>query len=151
MTPLVARASTMIAAEPARILDAFVEPDMLSRFWLASASAPLRLGQASHWTFLVPGAEAEATATALDRPHRLAWDWSDGTGVEITLEPEGAETVVAIACSGFDGSAETQVATALVTTEGFAIVLADLKTLLESGQSAGLTAAKARLIIARGC
>lgn len=151
MTPLISRASTMIAASPDRIFDAFVEPEWLCRFWLASASAPLCLGQPVRWTFLVPGAEADTTATALDRPHRLAWDWSDDTRVEITLEPEAEETVVSIACSGFGGPAETQVATALATTEGFAIVLSDLKTLLEGGRSAGLTAAKARLIIARGC
>ena len=151
MTPLVARASMMIAAQPERIFDAFVEPEALRAFWLAEASAPLRIGQPAHWTFLVPGAAAEATATTLDRPHRLAWDWSDGTKVEITIEPEGGETAVSVACSGFDGPAETQVATALATTEGFSIVLSDLKTWLESGRSAGLTAAKARLIIARGC
>ena len=151
MTPLVARASMMIAAQPERIFDAFVEPEALRAFWLAEASAPLRVGQPAHWTFLVPGAAAEATATTLDRPHRLAWNWSDGTKVEITIEPEGGETAVSVACSGFDGPAETQVATALATTEGFSIVLSDLKTWLESGRSAGLTAAKARFIIARGC
>jgi hypothetical protein len=37
----------------------------------------------------------------------------------------------------------------LAATEGFAIVLADLKTLLESGTSAGITSAKAKLIALR--
>jgi uncharacterized protein YndB with AHSA1/START domain len=151
MSEPVARASMMIAAAPERVFDALVEPDSLRRYWLAAASAPLRLGQPARWTFLVPGAEAETTATALDRPHRLAWDWSDGTTVEITIEAEGAETVVAVACSGFAGDAQARLATALATTEGFAIVLADLKTWLETGRPAGLTAAKARLITARGC
>ena len=50
---------------------------------------------------------------------------------------------------GFSGVAHDQVEAALNSTEGFAIVLSDLKTLLEQGKSAGLTKAKARLIEAR--
>lgn len=50
---------------------------------------------------------------------------------------------------GFGGSDDDRIDAALNATEGFTIVLCDLKTLLETGVSAGLTKSKARLIEAR--
>ena len=48
--------------------------------------------------------------------------------------------------SGFEGADALRQATG--TVEGFAIVLCDLKTLLETGESANLVRDKAALIIA---
>jgi hypothetical protein len=65
----------------------------------------------------------------------------------MTFEPFGeGGTHASIEVSGFTGADALQQATG--TVEGFAIVLCDLKTLLETGESAGLVRAKAELIIA---
>jgi hypothetical protein len=65
----------------------------------------------------------------------------------MSFEPfgEGATHVV-VAVSGFEGPDALGQATG--TVEGFAIVLCDLKTLLETGESAHLVRDKAELIIA---
>ncbi|MGV3625024.1 MAG: hypothetical protein ACO1OB_29660 [Archangium sp.] len=50
---------------------------------------------------------------------------------------------------GFPGFLREQTEAAVEATSGFTIVICDLKTLLETGRSAGLTASKAKLISAR--
>lgn len=144
-----ARVSMLIHAPAADVYHAFVEPERLTRFWLSSASAPLEEGRPVRWAFMVEGAAAETTATRLEPDRRIDWAWSDGSTVGIELESLDGGTAVTIVNEGFSGDADEQVAAALNSTEGFAIVLSDLKTLLEQGRSAGLTRAKARLIEAR--
>ncbi len=141
-----ARVSMLIAAPASDIYNAFVQPDWLTWFWLSASSGPLALERPVSWSFRVEGATVETTATLLEPARRIAWRWSDGTTVGIDLEPLGDETAVTIVNEGFSGDV---VAAALNSTEGFTIVLCDLKTLLERGESAGLTRARARLIEAR--
>lgn len=142
------RVSMWIEAPPSKIYDALVEPLWLTRFWLSSASAPLSVGKPVDWEFMVPGAKDAVTATHL-HPHSLiGWTWSAGS-VRVELEAFDGGTAVTVVNTGFAGTEDKQVEAALDTTEGFAIVLCDLKTLLETGTSAGLTKAKARLIVAQ--
>lgn len=144
-----ARVSMFIQASPERVYRAFVEPHELVRFWLSRADAPLALGKTVHWNFLVEGAEVDTTAKAMDVGRRLAWDWSDGTSVSIDFEAMDGGTAVTLINDNLPGDGKEFVEAALNATEGFAIVLADLKTLLESGTSAGITKAKAKLIAHR--
>lgn len=143
------RVTMLIDAIPEEIYTAFIEPEWLTRFWLSNATAPLRVGQAVEWSFMVAGAQARVTATRLDPDKQIVWNWADGSFVSIDLEQLEDGTAITLISGGFAGSYDEQVAAALDATEGFSIVLCDLKTLLESGKSAGLTAAKARLIEAR--
>ena len=144
-----ARVTMFIAARPEQVYAAFVEPDMLTKFWLSKASGPLQLGETVHWNFMVEGAEVDTTATLMDDGRRLAWDWGDESKVTIELERLENGTAVTLVNDGFAQKGEKLVEAALDATEGFAIVLADLKTLLESGTSAGITKGKAKLIALR--
>jgi uncharacterized protein YndB with AHSA1/START domain len=74
----VATVSMLLHAAREAVLRAFVEPAWLTRFWLASSSAPLEIGVAVHWEFLVPGAAVETTLTRLDPERGLSWRWSCG-------------------------------------------------------------------------
>jgi uncharacterized protein YndB with AHSA1/START domain len=136
----------MIIQAPAeRIVRAFCDPATLAQFWLASSSGPLAVGTAVRWYFMVPGAQAETIATQIE-PRSLSWRWEDGTTVDIEAEEIDGGTAVTLVNAGFQGTPEEIVETALNATEGFALVLADLKTLLETGKSAGIVRDKARLI-----
>jgi hypothetical protein len=65
--------------------------------------------------------------------------------VELDFEEhEVGATRVAVSVTGFEGS--NAALQAVGTTEGFSIVLCDLKTLLEAGRSANLVKDKATLI-----
>jgi uncharacterized protein YndB with AHSA1/START domain len=141
-----ARVTMFIQASPQNVYAAFVEPEQLTKFWLSKAGGPLRLGAAVHWNFMIDGAEIDTTATAMEEGKRLAWDWSDGTKVLIEFEALDGGTAVTLVNNSFPHKGNDTVDAALNATEGFAIILADLKTLLESGKSAGISRAKAKLI-----
>ena len=93
---------------------------------------------------MVPGAVDTVRVTRFEKDSRIAFEWSDGISVNLEFEPAGdGATRVAIEATGFDPSDASQVVGA---TEGFSIVLCDLKTLLESGWSGNLVRDKAALI-----
>lgn len=138
-------ASMLIRRPPGEVFAAFVNPQTLRKFWLSDASGPLGPGARVQWDFMVPGAKARVSVTRFVAPRHLAFDWDDGQHVDMSFEPfgeGGTRTVVAV--SGFEGA--DVLAEATNTAEGFAIVLCDLKTLLESGESAHLVRDKAELI-----
>jgi len=143
-----ARVTMLIHASPTEVFAAFIEPSQLTRFWLFKASAPLQVGKTVEWQFMVTGAGAKVTAVELKPGKSVAWQWSDGE-VRVELESFQGETAVTLVHDGFPGERADQIEAALNSTEGFTIVLCDLKTLLETGKSAGLTKSKARLIEAR--
>lgn len=143
---ITAKATMLIRRPVAEVFNAFIEPSMLTRFWLASASGSLELGKSVHWEFMVPGAEVDTRLVALERDRLLEIQWSDGTFVRWTFEPLGEGTRVAIEHWGFDGSQEDVIENALEATQGFTIVLCDLKTTLEHNQSMSLVRDKAVLI-----
>ena len=141
-------ASMLIRRPPAEVFTAFVSPMMLRKFWLSDASGPLAPGARVKWKFMVPGAEADVAVRRFEAPHHLTYDWSGGLHVEMHFEPiDGEATRVAVAVSGFAG--EGMLEQAVNTIEGFSIVLCDLKTLLETGTSAGLVRDKAALLATR--
>jgi uncharacterized protein YndB with AHSA1/START domain len=140
-------ASMLINHPPGEVFAAFVNPQTLRKFWLSNASGPLAPGARVQWQFLVPGAEARVTVTRFEAPRHLAFDWDDAMHVDMTFDPFGAgATHASVRVSGFEGA--DVLAEATGTVEGFAIVLCDLKTLLETGESANLVRDKAALIVA---
>lgn len=148
MTDRTARAEMLIRQPIGEVFDAFVAPGKLTRFWLAAASGPLAMGARITWRFMVPGASESVTVTAFEPPRLIAFDWSGGLHVRLGFEdhpPPGATRVTA-EVSGF--STDARVADIVNVTEGFSIVLCDLKTLLETGHSAHLVRDKAALIAA---
>lgn len=137
-----AKAEMLIRSSAQSCFDAFANPDTIVKFWLDKTSGPLKLGAKVTWHFMVPGAEDSVTVTEFSSPARLAFDWSDGIKVGLDFKAQGAgATVASVVASGFKKTAE-----AVGATEGFSIVLCDLKTLLESGTSANLVRDKAELI-----
>ena len=140
-------ASMLIRRPPGEVFSAFVNPQQLRKFWLSDASGPLAPRARVQWSFMVPGATARVAVTRFESPHHLSFDWDDETHVAVTFEAFGeGGTKVDVEVTGFRGA--DAVAQATNTVEGFAIVLCDLKSLLETGESTGLVRAKAELIIA---
>ncbi|HEU5133930.1 MAG TPA: SRPBCC domain-containing protein [Steroidobacteraceae bacterium] len=140
-------ASMLIRRPPGEVFSAFVNPQTLRKFWLQDASGPLAPGARVEWQFMVPGATAKVVVTRFEAPRALSFDWPDGIHVDMSFELfDGGATLVDVAVSGFEGP--DAMAQATDTVEGFSIVLCDLKTLLETGESANLVRDKAALIIA---
>jgi len=147
MTNLVARASQLIQCRTQDAFDAFVDPGKITQFWLDSASAPLSRNAKATWHFMVPGSTETVTVDELESPRLIAFTWSDGVKVRLEFsEHAPGKTRASVEVRGFAG--KDAVDHAVNATEGFSIVLCDLKTFLETGRSAGLVRAKAELITA---
>ena len=144
MTEATAETEMLVRRPIEEVFDAFVDPRTITKFWLESTSGPLAPGVRVDWRFLVPGATETATVVDFERPHLIAFRWSDGVRVSLSFEPYAPDaTRVSARASGFGGDTLQQVVNA---TEGFSIVLCDLKTLLETGRSANLVRDKAELV-----
>ena len=142
-----AKCSILIRRPVAEVFRAFVDPGVITSFWLEATTGPLAKGAQVTWRFLVPGATATVTVTAFEDQRRIAFDWSGGINVDMTFEPtDKNSTKLTVEAVGFQG--KTAEASAIDATEGFTIVLCDLKTLLETGRSANLVRDKAELITA---
>jgi uncharacterized protein YndB with AHSA1/START domain len=140
-----ARATMLIRRPPGEVFAAFVNPQVLRKFWLRDASGPLAPGARVQWQFMVAGASETVTVTAFESSRLIGFDWSNGMHVRLETEPFGdGATRLGVTVSGFRGRDVLKQATAVI--EGFSIVFCDLKTLLESGTSAGLVRDKAELI-----
>ena len=136
MSQYIARVALPIRRPVSEVFNAFVEPTTLTRFWLQSASGPLSEGATVEWHFMVPGATDTVTVLEFQLNHRLVLRWSDGSSVSMEFtEYSAGETLVSIATSSLE---QDEIETIVGTTEGFSLVLCDLKTLLESGRSANL-------------
>jgi uncharacterized protein YndB with AHSA1/START domain len=140
--------STMLIHRPvAEVFRAFVDPDMITSFWLEATTAPLAKGAQVTWHFMVPGATETVTVTEFDDQRHIGLDWSGGIKVSMTFEAYGkGSTKLVVEATGFKG--ENAEMTTVDATEGFTIVLCDLKTFLETGRSASLVRDKAQLIAA---
>jgi uncharacterized protein YndB with AHSA1/START domain len=146
MTP-VANVSMLIRAPAADVFNAFVEPSMLTRFWLARASEPLAAGRSVTWEFMVPGAIAETHVQDMTPNRRIVLEWGEDESAELKFEQRAdgftqVEIASAITCK----TAGEAVAKAIEATQGYTLVVSNLKALLETGRSAGLVEDKAVLI-----
>ena len=141
----VAKSSTLIRCPVADVFNAFVDPEMIKKFWLAETTGPLAPGARVTWTFMVPGAKDDVTVVAFEKDRHIAFDWSDGISVNLYFEESNDNlTTLRVTAEGFRG--ENALSDAINATEGFAIVLCDLKSLLETGSSGGFVRDKAELI-----
>jgi uncharacterized protein YndB with AHSA1/START domain len=136
MTDPVAKAEMQIRRPPAELFEAFADPAITSHFWFSRGSGRLEPGAHVRWDWDDYGFSAEVevrhasqerielTWSAYGAPSLIEWRFTslaDGT------------TFVSVTNSGFAGSEEEKLKTALDSTEGFAFVLAGAKAWLEHG------------------
>jgi uncharacterized protein YndB with AHSA1/START domain len=141
----VAKAAMLIRCSVAEAFDAFTNPKKITLFWLNETSGPLAEGAKVSWSFMVPGATETVAVTEFHDRRRIGFEWSDGIRVVISFQEHGNDAVrVSVEATGF--STDKGVDQIVDATEGFSIVLCDLKTLLETGKSANLVRDKAVLI-----
>lgn len=121
-----AKAGMLIRRPVAEVFEAFVDPAITSRFWLTRGSGRLEPGKQVTWEWEMYGVSAHVSVKAIERNRRIHIEWP-GTFVSITN-------------TGFTGDAEAVAAQAVASTEGFTLVLAGLKALLEHGVRLNLVA-----------
>ena len=133
----------LIRKSPDAVFNAFVDPRLIEKFWLRSASGPLAKGARVEWEFMVPGARETVAVTEFVPGRGIAFTWSGGVAVKMAFDPyDTSDTRVTVSATGFDATHTVD------ATEGFAIVLCDLKSFLETGRSGNMVRDKAALIAA---
>lgn len=139
-----AKAEMLIRKPVAEVFEAFVDPAITSRFWFTRGSGRLEPGKQVTWEWAMYGVSVPVSVKAVERNRRILVEWP-GDGGSTTVEwrftplPDGT-TFVSITNTGFTGDADAVAAQAIGSTEGFTLVLAGLKALLEHGVRLNLVA-----------
>ena len=136
MADPIAKAEMLIHRPPAEVFEAFADPAITSRFWFTKGSGRLETGAHVTWEWEMFGFKAEVEVRHVST-ERIEVTWS-GYGIPTLIEwhftaLDDGTTFVSVTNSGFPGSDEEKLKTALDSTEGFAIVLAGAKAWLEHG------------------
>lgn len=136
MTAPVAVAGMLIRRPDDAVFEAFVDPAITSRFWFSRGSGRLEPGAEVRWDWDMYGVGTDVKVKAIEPGRRILIDWdnrSSPTEVEWRFEPRGEHTFVTVENRGFHGGPDEQVAAALDSTGGFALVMAGAKIWLEHG------------------
>jgi uncharacterized protein YndB with AHSA1/START domain len=131
----IARAEMLIRRPPAEVFEAFVNPEITTRFWFTKSTGRLEAGKQIIWTWEMYDISVQVNVKAAEAGKRIVIDWgNDGsmTQVKWVFTPyENNTTYVTITNSGFTGDGDKVVEDALDSKGGFTWVLAGLKALLE--------------------
>jgi uncharacterized protein YndB with AHSA1/START domain len=131
----VSKTGMLIRRPVAEVFAAFIDPEITTKFWFTKSSGRLEDGKQAQWEWEMYNVSIPVTVKAIEPERRIVIAWpgySALTTVEWTFEPhpEGG-TFVSITESGFVGSGDELVKQAADSTQGFTLVLAGLKALLE--------------------
>lgn len=137
--------SAMLIRKPAaEVFEAFVNPEITTKFWFTKGSGRLEVGKQAQWEWEMYGISIPVTAKAVEPNERIVIEWpgyKNPTTVEWRFEPyEEGTTFVRITESGFTGDGEELVKQVTGSTQGFTLVLAGAKALLEHGIQLNLVA-----------
>ena len=131
----VVKAEMLIRKPVAEVFEAFVDPEITSRFWFTKSSGRLEAGKQITWMWEMYGHSVQVNVKALEVNKRILIEWGNYgsmTTVEWVFTPyENDTTYVSITNSGFQGDGDKVVRDALDSKGGFTWVLAGLKALLE--------------------
>lgn len=131
----IAKTGMLIRKPVADVFEAFINPDITTKFWFTKSSGRLEVGHQVKWEWEMYGVSTQVTAKIIEPNKRIVIEWqgySGPTTVEWKFAPqEDGTTFVSITESGFTGDADDLVKYVTNSTQGFTWTLAGLKALLE--------------------
>jgi len=140
----VAKTGMLIRRPVAEVFEAFVNPEITTKFWFTKSSGRLEAGKQVQWDWEMYGISVPVTVRSIDPNTRILIEWV-GRGSPTTVEwiftsREDGTTFVSITNAGFTGDGDQLVEQATDSTQGFSLVLAGLKALLEHNVRLNLVA-----------
>jgi len=134
----------LIRRSVADVFEAFINPDITTQFWFTKSSGRLQVGKQVQWDWEMYEVSAAVTAKVIAPNKRILIEWPGYSGlttVEWTFAPqEDGTTFVSITEAGFTGTGDELVKQVTASTQGFTLVLAGLKALLEHNIKLNLVA-----------
>lgn len=139
-----AKAEMLIRKPAAEVFEAFVNPEITTKFWFTKSTGRLEAGRQVTWEWEMFGVSSKVNVKAVEQNRRILIEW-DGYGgpemVEWVFTPHGGDsTFVSVKNWGFRGDDDEVVKAALDSTGGFTWLLAGLKAYLEHGIQLNLVA-----------
>jgi len=140
----VVKTGMLIRKPVADVFEAFINPDITTQFWFTKGSGRLEAGKQVQWDWEMYGISIPVTVKAIEPSQRILIEWPGQSGpatVEwLFTSLEDGSTFVSITNSGLAGGGDELVKQATDSTQGFTLVLAGLKALLEHGVRLNLVA-----------
>ena len=140
----VSRTGMLIRRPVAEVFEAFIDPEVTTKFWFTKSSGRLEDGKQAQWEWEMYDISVPVTVKAIEPDQRIVIAWPGYSGlttVEWTFAPqEDGTTFVRISESGFTGTGDELVKQVIESTQGFTLVLAGLKALLEHNIQLNLVA-----------
>jgi uncharacterized protein YndB with AHSA1/START domain len=138
----VAKTGMLIRKSVADVFEAMVNPEITTKFWFTKASGRLEPGKQVRWEWEMYDASTQVTVKTIEPNQRILIEWdgySGRTAVEWKFTPTKEGTFVSVTESGWTGTGDELVKYAADSTQGFTLMLAGLKALLEHNVRLDLT------------
>jgi uncharacterized protein YndB with AHSA1/START domain len=135
----------MLIRRPAwEVFEAFINPEVTTKFWFTRSSGRLEVDKPIQWEWAMYGVSITVTAKTIEPGRRIVLEWpgyGGRTAVEWLFAPQpDGTTFVTITEAGFTGDGDALVKQVTDSTQGFSLVLAGLKALLEHNVKLNLVA-----------
>lgn len=138
-----AKVEMLIRKSVSEVFEAFVDPDITTKFWFTKSSGKVKQNAQLQWDWEMYGVSGQVKVKEFDKNKKLVIEWGEGDIVEWSFDASGEDkTFVTIINHGFKGNEEEIIAKALDSTAGFTIVLCGLKAYLEHNIELNLIADK---------
>ena len=140
----VSKTGMLIRRSVADVFEAFISPEITTKFWFTKSTGRLEAGKQVQWEWEMYGISIPVTAKAIEPNRRILIEWAGYSGpttVEWIFSPQkDGTTFVSITEIGFVGDGDELVKQVTDSTQGFSSVLAGLKALLEHNVRLNLVA-----------
>jgi uncharacterized protein YndB with AHSA1/START domain len=140
----VVKAEMLIRKPVEEVYEAFINPEITTKFWFTKSSGRLEEGKTIRWDWEIYGVGDELYVKELEQNKVIRIEWTDGTRVDWLFTPRtDNQTFVSITNSGFSGNGDEMVNQAIDSMGGYTMVLSGLKAYLEHNIQLNLVADKA--------
>jgi uncharacterized protein YndB with AHSA1/START domain len=130
-----AKAEMLIRKPIEQVFQAFINPEITTKFWFTKSSGKLEEGKETEWTWEMYNHSISVRAKMIELNKKIEIEWGNSdeiSTVEWKFKNLGeVGTFVSIINSGFQGETEKIISQIRDSTEGFTLVLAGLKAYLE--------------------
>ena len=118
-----------------RVFDAFVNPELTTKFWFTHSDGQLETGRTVTWEWRMYGCSTLVQVLEITPNESIKIEWGDdGSRSNVAWLFEGRPdntTLVTITNDNFSGGGESFIAEAIGSMGGFSLVLANAKAFLE--------------------
>ena len=138
-------ATAMLIRKPvAEVFNAFINPEITTKFWFTKSTGKLEEGKQVEWFWEMYNINVTVNVKTIETNKRIVIEWGNYQNmstVEWTFRTiAGKGTYVNIVNSGFQGNTAELIAQVSDSTKGFTFVLAGLKAWLEHNIQLNLVA-----------